>query len=314
MGPTFGGYLTDVLNWRWVFYINVPVCFINFFLVWFFIRKTNNTPRAIDWRGVILMCTAVATLQLILDRGQVDDWFNSEFICAMSLVCASALISFLIHSFTYEKPIINLRLFKDKNFAVGCLVMMCFSAFVFGSLTLLPQMLETLFNYTSNLAGITMAPRGIASACMMLVVSKLMMRGIQPRWLIMFGLSVASLTTWYLSCINLDTNFAFFIQLGLISGLGIGCFFVPLTTVVYATLPKDSIAEAAGLFSFCRNIGNAIGISFLTTYLSRQTQIQWHTLGVHINIMQANFQHWLSVYHLSLHQACLLYTSPSPRD
>lgn len=300
MGPTLGGYITETLNWRWIFYINVPVCIINFFLVWFFIKESPKKMINIDWLGLILISIAIGSLQLVLDRGQVEDWFNSQFICFMSGVFVFGFIAFIIHSFTHKHPIINLRLFKDRNFACGSIVMIFFSACIFGSLTLFPQMIETLFNYSANLAGITMAPRGIASAVMMVVVSRLMMRGVESRWLIMFGLAIASITTYLLGTITLETDFNFFIILGLISGLGIGCFFVPLTTVVYATLPANTIAEAAGLFSFCRNIGNAIGISLLTTILSRRTQFQWQTLGSHLTVTNPNLHHWLSLQHLSL--------------
>jgi DHA2 family multidrug resistance protein len=247
-----------------------------------------------------LVVLGIGSLQLVLDRGQVDDWFNSATICVLSVVFLVSTAAFLIHSLTHKHPIINIRLFKDRNFALGTLIMAFFAGTILGSLTLFPQMLETLYGYTSNVAGIAMAPRGIASAVMMAIASQLMMRGLQARWLVVFGLFVAAYTTWLLGTISLETNFNYFILLGVVQGLGIGCFFVPLSTIVYTTLPHQSIAEAAGLFSFGRNIGNAIGISFLTTYLSRNTQFNWNVLGGHLRESNVHLQHWLAIQHLTL--------------
>ncbi len=300
MGPTLGGYITDTLNWRWIFYINVPICIINFFLVLIFIRESPFKKEKIDWLGMFLVMCSIGSLQIVLDRGQVDDWFNSDKICILSVVFVVSAVVFFIHSFTHKKPIINLRLFKDRNFAIGTMIMAFFAAAILGSLTLFPQMLETLFGYTSNIAGITMAPRGIASALMMAISSRLMVRGVQARWLVVIGLVVSSSTTWLLGTISLDADMRFFVWLGAIQGLGIGCFFVPLSTIVYTTLPHQSIAEAAGLFSFGRNIGNAMGISLLTTFLSRNTQFNWNIMGAHIRASSYQLHHWLAMQHLSL--------------
>lgn len=300
MGPTIGGYITETLNWRWIFYINVPVCVINFFLVMTFIKETPIKKMSVDWIGMLLILVCVGSLQLFLDRGEVDDWFASSNIIALSLIFAITLILFFVHARKTKNCIINIDVFKNTNFAFGTLLMACFAAAFFSSLTILPQILETLFHYTSNLTGLVMAPRGIASGIMMAIVSQLMTKRIDGRLLIGIGLIVCACTTWMLSEITLETNVGYFTLLGFIQGFGVGSFFVPLSTLVYATLPREAIAEASGLFSFGRNLGNAIGISLMTTYLSRDSQFNWNILNSHIQTTSRGMAHWLTQQHLTL--------------
>jgi DHA2 family multidrug resistance protein len=300
MGPTLGGYITDALNWRWIFYINVPVCILNFFLVLTFIKESPIKKAMIDWTGMFLLLVSIGALQLFLDRGEVDDWFSSSLICWLGAIFLMTFIWFLIHSLKTENSIVNLRLFADRNFAFGTLAMVFFAAAFLGSLTILPQMLETLFGYTSDLTGLTMAPRGIASGIMMAIASRLLAKRVDARWLIMLGLLISGGTTWMLSDITLMTNVGYITLIGFIQGFGIGSFFMPLSTIIYATLPRTAIAEASGLFSFGRNLGNAIGISLLTTYLDRDTQANWHMLGGHLQSASSALQHWLAVQHLNL--------------
>lgn len=300
LGPTLGGYITETLNWRWIFYINVPICILNFFLVMTFIKETPIKKMTVDWIGMILILVCVGSLQLFLDRGEVDDWFSSSSICLLAVIFAVTFILFFVHAFRTKNCIINIKLFKDKNYALGTLIMACFAAAFFSSLTILPQILETLYGYTSNLAGLAMAPRGIASGIMMAVASRLMMKNVDGRLLLTIGLIISACTTWILSTVTLETNMSFITILGFIQGFGVGCFFVPLTTLVYATLPREAIAEASGLFSFGRNLGNAIGISLMTTYLDRDSQTNWNNLSGHIQSISRGVTHWLTQQHASL--------------
>lgn len=228
---------------------------------------------------MILILVSVAALQLFLDRGEVDDWFSSPTIRYMCILFVVSFILFLIHSWKNKNSIINIRLFKDRNFAFGTLAMAFFAASFLGSLTIFPQMLETLFGYSSDLTGLVMAPRGIASGIMMAIGARILSKKVDPRVLLIFGLIISGYTMWLLSNISLDTSVGYMTLIGFVQGFGIGSFFMPLTTMVYATLPRSAIAEASGLFSFGRNIGNAIGISLLTTYLDRNTQANWNNLG-----------------------------------
>ena len=302
MGPTLGGYITDVLSWRWVFYINVPVCIINFFLVLLFIKESPRRKDVIDWVGMVLMVVSIGALQLFLDRGEVDDWFASSTIGWLFITFVVTFVLFLVHSFKAKNTIINIRLFANRSFAFGTLIMAFFAASVLGSLSLFPQMLETLYGYTSNLTGLAMAPRGIASGIMMAVCSSLLSRRrLDARWLIFLGLAIGAYSTWVLSNVSMQAGMKYMVILGFVQGLGIGCFFMPLSTIIYSSLPRNTIAEAAGLFSFGRNIGNAIGISLFTTYLDRETQSNWHSLGSHIQTTNTNLMRWLDAHYLSLY-------------
>lgn len=299
MGPTLGGYITDTFNWRWIFYINVPICVLNTFLVMRFIKQSDVKKAVIDWFGMILMLVSIGSLQLLLDRGEVDDWFSSPTICWLTAIFAVTFVMFINHSLKAKNPILNLRVFMDRNFLFGTMMMTTFAISFLACLALLPQMLETLYGYTSNLTGIAMAPRGIASGIMMAVSSKLMMR-MDARWLIASGLVMAVFTTWAMGGMTLDTGMQYVTILGFIQGLGIGFFFMPLSATVYSTLPKHAVAEAAGLFNFGRNIGNAMGISLLTTFLDRDTQSNWNNLVGHINAANMNLTRWLSSQHLHM--------------
>ncbi len=300
MGPTLGGYITDTLNWRWIFYINVPVCILNFFLVMKFLKESTIKKQTIDWLGMILLLISVGALQLFLDRGEVEGWFSSTFIRVLCATFLMTFVLFIYHGMNNKNSIINFRLFLDRNFAWGTIAMMLFSMSFLGCIMILPQMLQTLFGYTSDMTGLTMAPRGIASAIMMAIGSRLLSKQVDPRILIVSGIFICAYTVWLMSDVSLEMGIQYITLIGFVQGFGIGAFFMPLSTIVYSSLPKDSIAEASGLFSFGRSIGNAIGISLLTAYLSRDTQRNWNILGGHIQQTNNNLRHWLEARHLTL--------------
>lgn len=300
MGPTLGGYITDTLNWRWIFYINVPVCLLNFFLVMTFLKESVIKKEKIDWFGMILLLVSVGTLQLFLDRGEVEGWFSSMEIRWLCAIFMMTFFMFIYHGIKNKNSIINLRLFLDRNFAFGTIAMMLFAMSFLGCVMILPQMLQTLFGYTSDTTGLTMAPRGVASGIMMAIGSRLLSRQVDPRIIIISGLFICAYTVWLMSELSLDMGIQYITLIGFVQGFGIGAFFMPLSSIVYSTLPRHSIAEASGLFSFGRSIGNAMGISLLTSYLSRDTQSNWNILGGHIQQTNANLHHWLDAQHLTL--------------
>lgn len=300
LGPTLGGYITDSLNWRWIFYINVPVCILNFFLVMKFLKESPIKKQVIDWLGMVLLLISVGALQLVLDRGEVDGWFSSGAIRFLSVTFLITFSLFVYYGIKNKNSIINLRLFLDRNFAFGTIAMTLFAMSFLGCIMILPQMLQTLFGYTSDTTGLTMAPRGIASGIMMAICSRLLSKQMDPRILIVSGLMICAYTLWLMSDLSLNMGIGYITVIGFVQGFGIGAFFMPLSSIIYSTLPRHSNAEASGLFSFGRSIGNAIGISLLTTYLSRDTQRNWNILGGHIQQSNTHLQHWLQAQHLTL--------------
>lgn len=291
LGPTLGGYITESLTWRWIFYINAPVCLIAFFLCLRVITESPTQKQRIDWLGMGLMTVGVGCLQIFLDRGNGENWFESKQIIAYFITTLVALTLFIYRGVKNPHNIIKLQLFTDRNFATSCLMMTAYCASFFGIIALQSLMLENLMGYPTVTAGELMAPRGIASFFSMAAVAKLITR-IDPRKIIAFGLALSVIGTYAMVYFSLESSVSFIIWTSAVQGFGMGMFFVPLSTIAFATLPRQDAAEAAGLFSFGRSIGQSIGISIYSTILSRENQINWNRLAGHANEFNANFQAW----------------------
>jgi MFS transporter, DHA2 family, multidrug resistance protein len=292
LGPTLGGYITDALNWRWVFYINVPFCLLASVLIAVFIPKTERNPIPADWIGLILMVVGVGSLQTFLDRGNGEGWLESQSMMFLLLICIVSLSLFLIHSLRHPHSIVNLRLFKDRNFGASCLTLTLFGIAVFGTMPLTPLMLENLMNYPPNQAGLMMAPQGVASALTMAMMAKLMHR-VDVRLLMTAGILCTAIAAYLFSQLTVVLSPIYVIIPGALLGTGMGLFFPPLSAIAFSTLPAAANNEAAGLFSFTRNLGSAIGISIAGTTLTREMQINWNQLGGHINPFNPNLSLWL---------------------
>ncbi len=292
LGPTLGGYITETLNWRWVFYINVPVCIVALPMTWFFITETPTTKKPMDKVGLFLLVLGIGSLQLMLDQGNNNDWFQSSFIVMLALMAVCSLVTFTRRGIKTQDNIINLRLFYDKNFAVATLLVTLFSMGLFAIIAILPILLEELMQYPAVTTGLVMAPQGIASAIGMVIVARYTNR-IDARWFILIGGLLSSLGAYAMSHFNLAEPQANIMLACAINGLGMGLFFVPLATACFTTLPAKDAAEASGLFSFGRSLGSSMGISLISTLLSRETQINWHRLSGHLSLANENFHAWL---------------------
>lgn len=293
LGPTLGGYITETLNWRWVFYINIPACILAWLMTLKLIKETAAQKNYIDWPGMALMSIGIGCLQLFLDRGNTDDWFESATIIFFACTSFFCLCCFIIRGWHKPDNIINLKLFTNRNFACSTLMITLFSIAIFGTIALNPLMLETIMGYPTNTAGLAMAPRGIASACGMIVVAKLANK-IDLRWLILTGIGMATTGTYLMSQYSAIISMQDFIIPACLQGFGMGLFFVPLSTFALSTIRQQHYAEAAGLFSFGRSIGVSIGISLMSTLLTRKTQTSWNIIGSHINPFNPQLQQWLS--------------------
>ena len=284
LGPVLGGWLTDTYSWRWVFYITLPVGLTSLAMANAFIfdppylrRETKN----IDYWGIGLLALWVGTLQLALDLGQQRDWFSSPFIAGLVITSVFGLIAFLVREWTAAEPVIDLRIFKLRTYATGVFLMTTLGFVLYGSLVLLPIMLQTLLGYPSLQAGIAMAPRGMGSLIGMPVVG-LIVGKTDARRLVAGGLFVGALTLFWLGQLSLDAGYwdIFFPQF--VQGIGLSLIFVPLTTIAMDPIPRERMGNATSLFSLMRNLGGSIGIAVTGTLLARKQHAFAAVLGEHV--------------------------------
>jgi DHA2 family multidrug resistance protein len=292
LGPTLGGLITQHLDWRWVFYINLPIGIINLILISRAVKVQPIKPVRVDWLGALLLAVGIGSLQTMLDRGNQEGWFDSGFILILTFIAASGLTLFVTRSWSREDSILQLHLLKDKNLAAACFMMAVFGMGLFGVIALQPLMLERLFDYPAELTGYVMAPRGLASAAGMFLVSRLIQRIGAPR-LIFTGLTLAATGTWIMTKYSLTLHPGWIVWPGVLQGLGMGMIFVPLSTIAYSTIPKTGTDHGSAIFNLMRTIGSAVGISVVITILSRTTQANWNRLGAEVNPFNPELQHWL---------------------
>jgi MFS transporter, DHA2 family, multidrug resistance protein len=301
LGPTLGGYITENLTWRWVFYINVPVCIVAFFLTMQVIKETPRKMPKLDIIGLLLMIGGVGCLQVFLDRGNSVGWFTSKFIQVMVLITVICLTTFLIRGIRKRDNIINLKLFLNRNFSLSTLLFTLFSIGIISTISVQPLLLENLLGYTAESAGLVMAPRGIAAAVSMFIAGMISNR-FDPRWILCAGILISGLGTYYMSDINTQTSFAVIALQGAVQGFGMGFFFVPIAALALSTLSEKDMAEGSGLFSFGRNVGCSIGISLISTIITQETQINWNQLGGHLQASSYNLQRYMQIKHLVANQ------------
>jgi DHA2 family multidrug resistance protein len=294
LGPTLGGWLTEVLDWRWTFFINLPVGIFSALLAWRVVAHTETRRRDVDWIGLLLLGAAIGGLQYVLDRGNQDDWFNSRTIALVAAISVAGFIGFLLHSLRNNPyPILDPAIFRDRNFATSSLLLGVFGLGLFGNLLLQPLMLENLFDYPALTTGFMLAPRGLASMISMMVVGKLI-RHSDPRILISVGVIIFTAGSYGTTLYNLNISLFWVVWPAIVQGFGLGLIFVPLSTVAFSTLPPRHAAEAAGIYSLLRTIGSGIGVSIVATLMARHTQIAWNHLGGHINAYNPSLEHYLA--------------------
>ena len=263
IGPALGGWLTDNFSWRWVFYINLPVGILTFIGISGFLSESRDErPVRLDLLGFALLAMAIGSLQLMLDRGQQQDWFSSLEICIEAAAAVVFAYLFIVHIFTAKRPFIDLALFRDPNFLSSCIVGFFLGILLFGVLALLPPMLERLMGYPVVLTGLVTAPRGIGTLLSMMLVGRIV-KHVDSRLLILAGLGSCALSMWHMSHFSLGMDEWPIIISGFIQGIGTGLVFVPLSMIAFATLDPRLRNEGAAMFTLIRNIGAAVGISVL---------------------------------------------------
>ena len=282
-GPTLGGYLTETFNWRWIFYINIPIGILGFLLAARFVPETPTKDRPMDWLGLVSLAFAVGALQLVLDRGHRDDWFESTFICTGVAVALIAFAVFLNHSLRpNEHPIFDVRVFGDLNFSLGCLVMGATGVAMFGGNFLQPLFLDNLLHYPAMTAGLVLMARGMGSLVSMSISGRIADR-MSAKWVALPGVLTGLTGSWMMTGYSTDLEPMDLLLPLFLQGVGIGLIWVPVSALAFSTIPQEKSAEASGVYSLVRSITSAMGVSITSTYLAREIEMQWSVLRGPIN-------------------------------
>ncbi len=292
LGPVLGGWLTEAYSWRWVFYINIPIGIASIVMTQLYIFDPpylRAESKGVDYWGIGMLVVGIGALQVVLDKGQQEDWFASGFIIALSILSAVSLVALVVHELRTDDPIVDLRVFKERTYAIGVFLMSIVGFVLYGSMVLLPIMLQTLLGYPALQAGIALAPRGIGSFIMMPATG--MMTGrFDARKLLACGLLTGGVTLIWLARINLNAGYWDIFWPQLIQGAGLSLLFVPLTTVAMDRIPRERMGYATSLFNLMRNIGGSVGIAVTATMLSREQQATAVLYGANVTAYDATTQ------------------------
>jgi MFS transporter, DHA2 family, multidrug resistance protein len=298
IGPTLGGWITDNFTWRWIFFINIPVGIISILLTsrliqdppYFRRRKLSQTK--IDYIGLGFVALGLGALQVVLDKGQRDDWFESHFIVLFSIIAAAALIFVIFWEWYQKDPIIDLHLFRDRTFGISNLLMFMLGFALLGSTLLLPLFMQTLLGYTAERAGLALMPGGLTIMILLPLVGFLLSR-YSPRWLLVFGLVMLSASLFHMTGFDLQMDFRSAVIARVLQAAGMAFLFVPINTAAYAFLPREKNNAASGLMNLARNIGGSVGISVVTTMLDRRTQTHLNDFSSRLSASNPAFRSML---------------------
>jgi MFS transporter, DHA2 family, multidrug resistance protein len=281
VGPTIGGWITDNFSWHWIFFINVPIGLISLALVHWFVDEPEVLERErherlagglkVDWVGFALIAVTLGSLEVVLDRGQIDDWFKSDTIITFSAIAVASFLAFVPWELNHDEPIVELRLLFHRQFGMAFLVMLMIGAILFGSNQIMPQLLQTTFPYTAMLSGLAMMPGGLAMLVVMPVAGQVSSR-FQPKYLMVLGLAGIAVSMWYSTSLTPDASFDYFGWVRVYQTVGLPFLFIPINTVAYDGLPRNKTNQASALMNVARNLGGSIGISLANVVLYQRTQ------------------------------------------
>jgi DHA2 family multidrug resistance protein len=302
LGPIVGGWLTENISWRWDFFINVPVGILAFIGMMIFLPETRKVESKLDWFGFLTLSIATGAMQLVLDRGEELDWFASGEIISETIVAAGSFWLFLVHTFTVKEPFIKPAMFRDRNFSAGIMFVLIVGVVLFAPLSLLPTYMQDLMNYPVFTAGIALAPRGVGTMFAMMIAGRLIGR-IDTRILLGAGLGFTVWSLYDMSGWTPAVGMATVMINGIIQGAGLGLLFVPLSTVIFATLPAQYRGDGTGMYTYVRNVGSSIGISIVQSMLTNETQINHATIARYVTPFNRLFEHGAAAHYLSPYAA-----------
>ncbi|MCE5324475.1 DHA2 family efflux MFS transporter permease subunit [bacterium] len=294
IGPTLGGWITDNYSWRWIFYINIPIGILSMIMAQIYVVDPPYLRRGtikVDYIGLGLLALGIGFLQVVLDTGQKHDWFQTSWILHLSIISAVSLIALVVWELYTQHPIIDLTVFKVRNYAPGVFLIFMLGIALYASMVLQPVLLQTLLGYSAMQSGLAMSPGGIGTLFCMPIVGYLVGKW-DSRYMIIFGLSLLSLSMFIMSGYNLQISFWDAAYPRIIMGVGLAFLFVPLATVTFAFLSQEKTGNATGIFNLLRNIGGSVGIAGVNTLLARREQFHQSRLVENISTFDPTFQQW----------------------
>ncbi len=294
LGPTLGGWITDNYSWRWIFYINVPVGIVCMIFAHsllhdppYLVAKRlamRGKKLQIDFVGLALISLGLASIEILLDKGQQEDWFASRLIWALAIVGGLAILFAIVWELDHPHPILNLRLLAERNFMLCCIIAVALYAAVYACNVLLPELMQTMMGYSPTKAGMILSPAGLFTMALVPFVGIMLARGVDPRILIGLGLAMAGIATMWMGNLNLDVAPSNILWPRVLQSCGAGMMFVPLSTIAFRFLPREESGNASALYALVRNEGSSVGVALVTTLLTRSMQTHQAMLSEHLSI------------------------------
>jgi DHA2 family multidrug resistance protein len=301
LGPTAGGWITDNYSWRWIFYINVPIGMACLFFTRMVLQDPPHMKLArqkarllsVDWVGLSLIAIGLATLEIVLDKGQELDWFGSRFVVFFGAVAVLALAGAIYWELKCANPIVNLRLFKESNFRFCCILILLLYSSLYSATFLLPLYMQQMMGYSATAAGLVLSPAGLCSMISMPLIGYMLTKGYDPRKMVFAGLLVVAFSFWWMSQFSLQMDERHIMAARIVQVLGSALISVTVSTMIFRFLPRAESSQAAGLYALMRNEGGSIGIAMVSTMLQRKAQVHQQMLGQHITASSAAVQGYL---------------------
>lgn len=304
IGPTVGGWITDNYSWHWIFFINVPIGVLSLFLTWYYVREPKSTDLerermekegfSIDWLGITLIALGIGALEIVLDEGNREAWFESSFIIKAAIVAALALTFGVVWEFYHKNPAVDVRMLLDRNFASSFVLLFAVGFILFGSTFLLPLMTQSLLGYDAVTAGMVISPGGFVVMLMMPLVGGVLIARVQARWLILFGLFVSAAALWHLTSLNTEVGYSDLAWARVYQAFGLAFLFVPINTAAYTGIPPGKTNNVSALMNLSRNLGGSFGIAILSSILSSRQQFHISSFAYYTSDLNPNFSAWMT--------------------